>query len=123
MKSDDTPTATRLRRSVTSLGRRLRLARASHGVSSSGLGVLAHLLRSGALTATAIAARERVQPQSLTRILNDLESGEFLHRLPDATDRRRTRLEITAKGRSLLIDDARLKDEWLAKALSGLTEA
>jgi len=124
MESEAHDVATMIRRSVTRLARRLRVERMDHGVPSSGLSVLAHLLRSGTLTATALAAMEHVQPQSMTRILNDLEAGELIVREPDEADRRQLRLVITAKGRALLIEDARRKDAWLAGVLAAeLTEA
>ena len=124
MNPDVEPVATMVRRSVTRLARRLRVERADHGVPSSSLSVLAHLLRSGALTASALACLEHVQPQSMSRVLNDLEADGLLLREPDEADRRRTRLVITQKGRALLIEDARRKDAWLAGVLSAaLTEA
>jgi DNA-binding MarR family transcriptional regulator len=110
--------ATLLRRSVGRLARRLRAERDESGVPASGLAVLAHLLRSGGLTASALAALERVQPQSMTRVLNDLVAGELITREPVAGDRRQLRLRLTAKGRALLMDDARRKDAWLANALA-----
>jgi DNA-binding MarR family transcriptional regulator len=113
-----------VRRSVTRLARRLRVERMDHGVPLSGLSVLAHLLRSGTLTATALAALEHVQPQSITRILNDLETGGLIVREPDESDRRQLRLDITSEGRALLMEDARRQDAWLAGVLmADLTEA
>jgi DNA-binding MarR family transcriptional regulator len=113
-----------VRRSVTRLARRLRVERMDHGVPLSSLSVLAHLLRSGTLTATALAALEHVQPQSITRILNDLETGGLIVREPDESDRRQLRLDITSKGRALLMEDARRQDAWLAGVLMAeLTEA
>ena len=124
MDSEAHNVATMVRRSVTRLARRLRVERMDHGVPSSGLSVLAHLLRSGTLTATALAALEHVQPQSMTRILKDLEAGGLIVREPDETDRRQVRLDITSNGRALLIDDARRQDAWLARVLTaGFSEA
>jgi len=117
MDSEAHNIATMVRRSVTRLARRLRVERMDHGVPLSGLSVLAHLLRSGTLTATALAALEHVQPQSITRILNDLETGGLIVREPDESDRRQLRLDITSKGRALLMEDARRQDAWLAGVL------
>jgi DNA-binding MarR family transcriptional regulator len=124
MDSEAHNVATMVRRSVTRLARRLRVERMDHGVPLSGLSVLAHLLRSGTLTATALAALEHVQPQSITRILNDLETGGLIVREPDSSDRRQLRLDITSEGRALLMEDARRQDAWLAGVLmADLTEA
>ena len=124
MDSEAHNVATMVRRSVTRLARRLRVERMDHDVPLSGLSVLAHLLRSGTLTATALAALEHVQPQSITRILNDLETAGLIVREPDSSDRRQLRLDITSKGRALLMEDARRQDAWLAGVLMAeLTEA
>ena len=117
MNSEAHNVATMVRRSVTRLARRLRVERMDHGVPLSGLSVLAHLLRSGTLTATALAALEHVQPQSITRILNDLETAGLIVREPDSSDRRQLRLDITSKGRALLMEDARRQDARLAAVL------
>jgi DNA-binding MarR family transcriptional regulator len=124
MDSEAHHVATMVRRSVTRLARRLRVERMDHDVPLSGLSVLAHLLRSGTLTATALAALEHVQPQSMTRTLNDLETSGLIVREPDESDRRQLRLVITLTGRALLMEDARRKDAWLAGVLAAeLTEA
>ena len=120
--SDAARTATILRRSVTQLARRLRRERGEHGLSSSTIAVLAHLARSPYLIASALAALQQVQPQSLTRLLAELERDGLIHRQPDETDRRQARISITASGRELLIRDARRQDAWLGAAISaGLT--
>ena len=59
---------------------------------------------------TALAALEHVQPQSMTRILNDLETSGLIVREPDSSDRRQLRLDITSQGRALLMEDARRQD-------------
>jgi DNA-binding MarR family transcriptional regulator len=117
-------TAMVLRRSVNRLSRRLRGERAPHGVSSSKLNVLGHLLRAGPMTATDLAALEHVQPQSLTRILLGLEERGLIEREKAEIDRRQVRIEISQHGRDLLAQDSRRQDVWLTKAMSEtLTEA
>jgi DNA-binding MarR family transcriptional regulator len=116
--------ATGVRRSVTRLARRLRLERVRHGVSASRLIVLGHLLRNGVTTAKELAALENVQPQSLTRILLDLEKARLIHRTQAEVDRRQVHIEITQNGRELLVRDAERQDEWLGQAMATvLTEA
>jgi len=106
-------TTAAIRRSVTRLARRLRLERAYHGVSASKLIVLGHLKRSGVMTAKELATLEHVQPQSLTRILADLEKTGLIRRDRAEIDRRQVRIEISKKGRGLLVFDARKQDAWL----------
>jgi DNA-binding MarR family transcriptional regulator len=109
---------------VTRFARRLRLERADHGVSASKLIALGHLLRGGVMTAKELAALEHVQPQSLTRILADLEEAGLIHRDQGKTDRREVQIKISAKGRDLLVLDARRQDAWLNHAIAEtLTDA
>jgi DNA-binding MarR family transcriptional regulator len=110
--------AAAIRRSVTRLARRLRLERADRGVSASKLVVLGHLMRSGVMTAKELATLEQVQPQSLTRILADLEKTGLIRRDQAETDRRQVRIEISRKGRDLLVFDARKQDAWLDRAIA-----
>jgi DNA-binding MarR family transcriptional regulator len=109
--------AVALRRAVTSLVRRLRAERAPHGVSSSKLSVLGRLARQGALTATKLAEEERIQPQSLTRLLAELEQGALITRREDEFDKRQLLIEITPAGLELLVKDAHQQTVWLAKAI------
>lgn len=109
-----------LRRGTTELYRRLRSERMSHGLSPTKLSILGRLALSGPLTATALAAKERVQPQSLTRTLADLEESKLIVRHQDQADRRQSLTEITKLGEDLLKNDARRQATWLAIAMSSL---
>jgi DNA-binding MarR family transcriptional regulator len=107
-----------LRRGLTRLYRRLRRVRADHGVSASKLSVLGRLHRAaGPLTAVELARLERLQPQSLTRIIAELEARGLVARRPDETDRRAMLIAITEAGRELLAVDARQQNAWLASAV------
>ena len=109
-----------VRRGVASLARRLRAERLAHGISSSKLSVLGRLGRGGPLTATNLAAQERIQPQSLTRLLVDLEEQALITRRQDESDRRQLLIEITPRGTELLDEDARRQAAWLARAISSV---
>lgn len=109
-----------LRRGTTELYRRLRAERMGHGLSPSKLSILGRLALSGPLTASALAAKERVQPQSLTRTLADLEESKLIVRRQDAVDRRQSLNEITSAGEDLLKNDARRQATWLALAMSAV---
>ncbi len=109
--------------SVKRLTRRLRQARADHGVSSSKLNVLGHLVRSGPITATDLAALDRIQPQSLTRMLATLEERGLIQREQAQTDRRQMRIMITPAGRTLLAQDSRLQVAWLSRSMTALLDA
>ena len=110
--------AAAIRRSVGSLGRRLRGEGTEQGVSLAKLSVLGRLLRLGSLSAAELAGLERIQPQSLTRLLADLERRGLLKRRADETDGRRALIEITPGGKDVLMRDMRQRDAWLALAMS-----
>jgi len=61
--------ATAVRRGVIRLSRRLRAERPAHDVTLLQLAVLAELNDTGPMTPGQLAAAQRVQPQSLTRVL------------------------------------------------------
>jgi DNA-binding MarR family transcriptional regulator len=79
--------------------------------------VLGHLYRRGALTPGELAAADRLQPQSLTRVLAELERAGLAAREQDPADRRRHRIRLTDEGLAALLRDARPRDEWLAGAM------
>ncbi|WP_432883776.1 MarR family winged helix-turn-helix transcriptional regulator [Kribbella sp. CA-245084] len=110
-------TAVALRRTSTRLALRLRAERTGDGLGSTGVAVLGQLHRRGALTASEIAASERVQPQSLTRVLASLEEQDLIKREQDAQDRRRHTIELTDDGRQLLREHMKSSDDWLAEAI------
>ncbi len=107
-----------IRRGVASLARRLRAERPEHGVSLAKLSVLGRLHRLSSMSAAELAGRERIQPQSLTRLVADLEQGGFIRRRDDETDGRRVLIDLTASGKDLLTRDMRQRDAWLALAMS-----
>lgn len=115
---DSKQTAIALRRASTRLALRLRAERPTEGLGSTGIAVLGQLHRRGDLTASEIAAAERVQPQSLTRVLASLEERELIRRRQDTRDRRRHTIELTERGRQLLVDHMQSSDDWLAQAIT-----
>ena len=111
--------ASTLRHSTAALSRRLRALRADHGISASKLSVLGWLARARRpLTASELAQLERLQPQSLTRVLAELEEAALIHRHEDASDRRRQLIGVTIKGLELLAEDVRRQTRWLAESMS-----
>jgi DNA-binding MarR family transcriptional regulator len=111
-------TASELRQAMGQLGRRLRAERVSYGLSRSRLSLLSLLALNGPMTASAMAAAERLQPQSLTRMLSRLEDDDLIVRSPDDKDRRQVRIEITHKGGAVLDEDTARRESWLAKAMA-----
>jgi DNA-binding MarR family transcriptional regulator len=119
MSDEDLLTAaTAVRQGATRLARRLRIERPEPAQTSLEMGILAHLNRRGPTTPGALAAAERVQPQSLTRTLASLERQDLAVRQPDDRDGRRSLLAITEAGRQALARDMRSRDAWLARAMA-----
>jgi DNA-binding MarR family transcriptional regulator len=110
-----------VRRAVVALGRRLRVERSATGLSLTKLSLLGHLYRKGSMSAAELAALERVQPQSLTRVLAELAASGLVSRRADAQDGRRVLLDITGDGRATLSDDMHQRDAWLGRAMEELS--
>lgn len=107
-----------LRRALADVGRRLRSLRADHGISPAKLSLLGRLVRAGRpMTATELASLERLQPQSLTRVIAGLEADGLIARKPNGTDRRQIDISLTERGRTLIRRDAVAQNAWLAEAI------
>ncbi|MDP1820582.1 MAG: MarR family transcriptional regulator [Acidimicrobiales bacterium] len=109
----ETEMAARLRLSATRLARRLR-READTGFTPSQLSALATVHHHGPLTLGALADHERVAPPSITKIAAKLEADGFIERVPDADDRRVTRVATTGAGDALIAESRRRKTTWLA---------
>ena len=110
--------AMEVRQGVIRLSRRMRMERPETGEPLLGLTVLAHLHRRGPMTPGELATAERVQRQSLTRILASLAEQGLVTRHEHPDDGRRALIAITAEGRLTLSRDLRQRDAWLADAMA-----
>ena len=99
------------------LGQLVRRLRAEHGFPISQGTVLARLDREGPQTTSALAAAERVRPQSMAQTVAELHRAGFVGRRPDPLDRRQILIELTELGKDALEDDRRRREGWLARAL------
>ena len=122
MTATDTALASALRLSVMRLARRMRAQRADTSLTLSQLAALATLERHGALTPGELAAHEKVQPPSMTRLLAVLEGQDLVRREPHATDGRQSVVTIAPAGAALLREDRRRRDAWLSQRLRALDE-
>ena len=98
-------TADQLQLGVFRLLRMIRSLRPPGELSWARISVLGALQTEGRTTATALAAYLGVKPQSLTRLLADLEESGLITRQPDQADRRQSLLEITPAGTALLSEE------------------
>jgi DNA-binding MarR family transcriptional regulator len=118
---DEIAEAAAVRQGVQRLSRRLQMERSSAGLSLTKISLLGHLARRGDLSPGALASADRLQPQSVTRVLAELERDGLVQRYPDPVDKRTRRMRITVTGRAALGADMRQRDEWLADAMADLT--
>jgi DNA-binding MarR family transcriptional regulator len=121
---EDFATARRIREGVVRLARRLQAQRQEHGVSPTGIALLARLNRDGEATPKALADAEDAQPQTLTRVIASLEEQGLLARRADPNDGRQVLLDITLVGRQVLQRHAATHTRWLGGAIAAeLSEA
>ena len=80
--------------------------------------VLGRLDREGSQSIGALAQAERVRPQSMSQTLSELEADGLVARRPDASDGRRTMVELTSEGKATLEADRAVRVGWLAQAIA-----
>jgi DNA-binding MarR family transcriptional regulator len=117
----DAKLASSLRTSVMRLGRRLRRERTTEDLTLSQLAVLGTLDRCGGQSIGELAEHEKISSPSMTRIVNHLVEAGLVARRPHETDGRQVVIELTPTARSVLEDDRRRRDAWLARRLGDLT--
>jgi DNA-binding MarR family transcriptional regulator len=118
----ETELATRLRLAIARSARRLR-QEAGTQLSPSLTAALATVEAHGPLTPSELAARERVQRPTVTRIAGRLEELGLVSRAADPADRRSALITITPAGRELLAAARTRKDAFLSERLEALAPA
>ncbi len=113
--------ASALRVSVMRFARRLRNEREDTSLTLTQLSTMGTLARRGPITLGELAAAERIQPPSMTRIVSGLEALGLVDREPDANDRRLVIVRLSDKGKAMLAADRRRRDAWLNQRLRELT--
>ena len=108
--------ASQLRFAVMRLSRRLR-QHAPEDITPSQLSALSVIVRDGRLTLSQLAEAERVQPPTITRVVDSLERKGLAARVPSEHDRRVAFVEATAEGRTLVETIRRRRDAYLARRL------
>ena len=118
----DVELASHLRIALTRTARRLR-QESGTGLSPSLTAALATVERHGPLTPSELAARERVQRPTVTRIVARLEETGLVARAGDPGDRRSSLITVTPAGRELLAVARTRKDAFLSERLEALPAA
>jgi DNA-binding MarR family transcriptional regulator len=111
---------TRLRLGITRTARRMR-QEAGVDLSPSLSAALSTVAGHGPLTPSELAARERVQRPTATKILARLEAPGLVVRTPDPQDRRSSLVSVTPAGQALLDELRTRKDAYLARRLRTLS--
>jgi DNA-binding MarR family transcriptional regulator len=117
--SADVELASHLRIAVARTARRLR-QESGTGLSPTLTAALATVERHGPLTPSELAARERVQRPTVTRILATLDELALVARAADPGDRRSSLITITPAGSELLAGARTRKDAFLSERLDAL---
>ncbi len=124
LRPDTAELAGELRPAVMRLGRRLRQMRDdSVEVTASSASVLGTLAGAGELTMGDLAAAEKVQPPTVTRVVKGLEERGLVQRRPDPSDGRQSLARLTEAGHALVLTNRHLRNAWLSERLAELDPA
>ena len=110
-----------LRLAVMRFSRRLRNQRVDTSVTLTHLAALSTLKRHGPMSPGELAAHEREQPPSMTRVVVALEGMGLVTRSPHPTDGRQVVIDLTPAADELLAAEARAREAWLSGELQELT--
>jgi DNA-binding MarR family transcriptional regulator len=110
-----------LRLAVMRFSRRLRNQRVNTTVTLTHLAALSTLKRHGPMSPGELAAHERVQPPSMTRVVVALEGMGLVTRTPHPTDGRQVIIGLTQAAEALLDAEAQAREAWLSSRLQELT--
>ncbi|HEY3749454.1 MAG TPA: MarR family transcriptional regulator [Pseudonocardiaceae bacterium] len=114
--------ASRLRLAVVRLNRRLRAQRTNSTVTLTQIAAMSTLFKCGPLTPGELAAREGVQPPSMTRVIAALEEFGFVSRKPHPTDGRQAIVALTDEGRVFHDAEVSAREAWLDRRLAELDD-
>jgi DNA-binding MarR family transcriptional regulator len=113
--------ADRLHSAAIHLLRRVRKQDVASGVGPAQLSALSVLVFGGVKTLGELAAAEQVKPPTMSRIVSGLARSRLVEITADAHDARRMHILATPKGTRLLHEGRKLRIEYLAAHLQGLS--
>jgi DNA-binding MarR family transcriptional regulator len=114
--------ASRLRLAVVRLNRRLRAQTADSVITLSQLSALSCLHKAGSMTPGELAAKEGVQPPSMTRVISALEELGLVARRAHPTDGRQAIVELTEAGHARMEEEVSARERWLDLQLVQLSD-
>ena len=120
-RSDSLEVATSLHRAAIRLLRAVRVADDETGVSAPKLSALSVLTFGGTMSLSALARAEQVTSATMSKLVSDLEADGLVAKRVDREDKRGLRIEVTAKGRTLMEEGRKRRLALLQKRLAKLT--
>ena len=114
--------AAELRIQLLLVSRLMRNQRADISISLTLLSALGTVSAHGPLSAGELAAMERVQPPSMTKVIATLEERGLVQRQSHPRDKRQAIIAITPAGEELLERERNLRSEWLTDRLVNLSD-
>jgi DNA-binding MarR family transcriptional regulator len=114
--------AAAIRQGTTRLARVIRSGRPAGALSTNKISVLGRLRSGGPSTPSEIAAADRQQPQSLTRVFAELAQAGLIVRTAAEDDRRQSIISLTQAGLAALDRDLAERDAWLAREIADLSD-
>ncbi|MDQ3405884.1 MAG: MarR family transcriptional regulator [Actinomycetota bacterium] len=112
----------RLRLAVVRLNRRLRAQRTSASVTLTQVSALSCVAKCGPLSPGELAAKEGVQPPSMTRVIGALEELGYLSRTPHPSDGRQAIVAVTDAGLAYIEADIGAREAWLDRRMAELDD-
>src|ERR1700750_2705509 len=110
-----------LRPSLLRLTRIIRNQRVDMSVTLTQISAMATLKKRGPMSAGELAAFEKVQPPSMTKVLANLEERGLVRRDAHPSDKRQAIISVTDAGVELLDEERRSRDAWLTRQLAALS--
>jgi DNA-binding MarR family transcriptional regulator len=103
------------------LARELRRESHALGVTGGQVSLLIQIHKHRGIGVRGLASLERISPASMSAYVDRLERAGLVERTPDAKDRRRHGLSLTAEGERVLRSVKSRRTAWLAARLQRLS--
>jgi DNA-binding MarR family transcriptional regulator len=112
--------ASRIRLAVVRLNRRLRAQATNQAITLTQTSALSTLHKCGPLTPGRLAAKEGVQPPSMTRVIGALEELGYVERSARPTDGRQAIVALSERGLAYVHETISVREAWLDEQLAEL---
>ena len=120
-RTDSLEVANALHRASIRLLRMVRAVDDQTGVSAPKLSALSVLTFGGPQNLKTLARAEQVTPATMSKLVSDLEAAGLVAKRIDRADKRGVRIEVTAKGRTLMGEGRKRRLALLNKCIAKLT--